>query len=80
MIHGHTKVAAVPIDGFKQSTSPEGSITGKVRIIRQNPNYYYTLAGATISCLDLIWDGHKTDLAMNIIEDVRQQLNPVNLP
>ena len=40
MIHGHTKVAAVPIDGFKQSTSPEGSITGKVRIIRHNPNYY----------------------------------------
>ena len=24
MIHGHTKVAAVPIDGFKQSTSPRG--------------------------------------------------------
>ena len=24
MIHGHTKVAAVPIDGFKQSTSPKG--------------------------------------------------------
>ena len=24
MIHGHTKVAAVPIDGFKQSTSPSG--------------------------------------------------------
>ena len=40
MIHGHTKVAAVPIDGFKQTTSPEGSITGKVRIIRHNPNYY----------------------------------------
>ena len=40
MIHGHTKVAAVPIDGFKQSTSPEGSITGKVQIIRHNPNYY----------------------------------------
>ena len=40
MIHGHTKVATVPIDGFKQSTSPEGSITGKVWIIRHNPNYY----------------------------------------
>ena len=24
MIHGHTKVAAVSIDGFKQSTSPGG--------------------------------------------------------
>ena len=24
MIHGHTKVAAVPIDGLKQSTSPRG--------------------------------------------------------
>ena len=24
MIHGHTKVAAIPIDGFKQSTSPRG--------------------------------------------------------
>ena len=24
MIHGHTKVAAAPIDGFKQSTSPRG--------------------------------------------------------
>ena len=24
MVHGHTKVAAVPIDGFKQSTSPRG--------------------------------------------------------
>ena len=24
MIHGHTKVAVVPIDGFKQSTSPRG--------------------------------------------------------
>ena len=24
MNHGHTKVAAVPIDGFKQSTSPRG--------------------------------------------------------
>ena len=40
MIHGHTKVVAVPIDGFKQGTSPEGSIIGKVRIIRHNPNYY----------------------------------------
>ena len=24
MIHGHIKVAAVPMDGFKQSTSPRG--------------------------------------------------------
>ena len=24
MIHGHTKVVAVPTDGFKQSTSPRG--------------------------------------------------------
>ena len=40
MIHRHTKVAADPIDGFKQSTSPEGSIIGKVQIIRHNPNYY----------------------------------------
>ena len=28
--------------------------------------------------LNLIWTGHNTDLAMNIIEDVRQQLNHVN--
>ena len=40
MIHGHTKVTVVPINGFKQSTSPEGSIIGKDRIIRHNPNYY----------------------------------------
>ena len=38
VIHGHTKVAAVPIDGFKQSTSPKGSIIGKVQISRHNPN------------------------------------------
>ena len=40
MIQGHTEVAVVPIDGFKQSTSPEGSIIGKVQIIRDNPNYF----------------------------------------
>ena len=40
MIHRDTKVAALSIDGFKQSTSPEGSIIGKVWIIRHNPNYY----------------------------------------
>ena len=34
------RMPTVPIDGFKQSTSLEGSIIGKVRIIRHKPNYY----------------------------------------
>ena len=40
MIYGHTKVAPVPTDGFNRVLAPEGSIIGKLRIIRHNPNYY----------------------------------------